>query len=106
MTFLRRAGVAVLIFFAALSAPAQFRSSIISGTVTTDDGRPVPDARIKFIRSGQPVTLITDSDGRFRYYFATPGIQNIRFEHDSVLEAGAYQGMVNPGSSLELRVVL
>lgn len=52
------------------------------------------------------MTLITDSAGRFRYYFATPGVQSIRFEHDSVLEAGSYEGTVNPGSSLELRVVL
>src|SRR5262245_6972862 len=106
VTFLRRAAVILLVFISAVSAHAQFRSSTISGTVTTDDGKPVVGARIQLTRSGQTVTLITDSTGRFRYYFANPGIQSIRFEHDSVLEAGSYEGMVNPGSSLDLRVVL
>jgi hypothetical protein len=106
VTFFQRAAIIVLIFFGAVQAHAQFRSATITGTVTTDDGRGVPDARVQFIRSGQTVTLTTDSAGRFRYYFATPGIHSFRFEHDSVLEVGAYEGVVNPGSSLDLRVVL
>jgi hypothetical protein len=89
-----------------MRAHAQFTTATVSGSVRTKDGRPIPDTRVHWSQNGQSVSLIADSDGKFFFYFATPGHHSLSFEHSSTPEVGRYEAQLSPGSSLRLTVVL
>src|SRR5262245_2910576 len=104
--FLRLSFLWFVFFSASTTLIAQYRSSTIAGTVHTDDGEPLPGARIQCVLNGRTLSLITDANGIFHFYFAAPGIYLCRFEHVSVSEAGAYEAMLRAGSSLNLTAVV
>lgn len=98
--------VIILLLVAAMPARAQYPTSTISGTVRTEEGKPVADTRIQWIQHGHPITLLTDAIGGFCYYFVEPGRRILSFEHSSTSEAGRYEALINPGALLHLTVVL
>src|SRR5206468_9891932 len=104
--FLRLSFLWFVFFSACTKLIAQYRSATIAGSVYTNEGEPLPGARIRCVLNGQTLTLVTDANGIFQFYFAAPGIYSCRFEHVSVSEAGTYEAMLRPGSTLNLTAVV
>jgi hypothetical protein len=107
--FVRRpcwALIVLYLLFPSICARAQFATATVSGSVRTTDDRPIPGARVHWSQIGQSVSLVTDSDGKFYFHFATPGHHNLTFEHSSTPAIGRYEAQLNPGFLLHLTVVL
>jgi hypothetical protein len=99
--------LASLFFFVCVtSAFAQSLSSTVSGIVSTDDGKPLPDVSIRWNQQGQSVLVSTDAEGRFTFAFTEPGIRTLRFEHTSTPAAGSYDAILHEDASMDLSVVL
>jgi hypothetical protein len=88
-----------------MPALSQYQTSTILGMVRAN-GEPVPNTRIEWTQDGQLNSLLTDSSGRFRFFFVSPGLHRLRFTHPSSTEAGEHVALVNVNASLNLDVVL
>jgi hypothetical protein len=91
----------------AMAAPAlsQYQTSTILGLVHVN-GTPIPNAQIEWTQDGQLQTLLTDSFGRFSFFFLSPGLHRFHFTHPSTLEAGVYDALIGVNSTLTLDVDL
>jgi hypothetical protein len=105
MNLLRLTGLFAIFCGAASSGMAQYRSSI-TGSIHTDKGQPVVDVQISCVHNDQSITLVSDSAGRFHWYFVPPGVYSCRFKHESVAEVAAYETTVSVGSSMNLVIIL
>jgi len=94
-----------LSFATAMPVLSQYQTSTILGLVRAN-GEPVPNARIEWTQDGQLRSLVTDSSGRFSFFFVSPGLHRFRFTHPSSMEAGEHVALVNVNASLSLDVVL
>lgn len=92
-------------FARAEPALAQYQSSTLLGLIRSN-GSPVPNVRIEWTQDGQLCSLLTDSLGRFSFYFVSPGLHKVRFTHPSTPEIGVYDALIGVNSSLNLDVVL
>ena len=102
-----KTGLLLLFFSLATAVPAlsQYQTSTVLGLVQAN-GIPVPNARIEWTQDGQLQSLLTDSLGRFSFFFVSPGLHTLRFTHPSTLEVGVYDALIGVNSSLNLDVVL
>src|SRR5512136_353275 len=92
--------------FCAAPAIAQFSTSTIRGSVSTDDGRPISNAHIRWLQDGLSISVDTDSMGQFSYLLADPGSHTLSFEHSSTAAVGLFEATTVPGSSIFLTAVL
>ena len=69
---------------------AQILTSAINGTVSREDGQPIPGTEVRRIHRGRTVSLVTDSEGHFSFHFVEPGRHVFSFEHPSVAEVGIF----------------
>jgi hypothetical protein len=80
--------------------------TVVSGSVRSEDGAPVPGVLIRWYQSGHPVTLVTDQAGSFAFYFAAPGRRVITFEHETAGRAGKFEVSFEPGTPLNLSILI
>jgi len=85
---------------------AQNLSSTVSGTVTSDDGQPLPYVSVRWIQQGQALLVSTNAAGRFSVEFAEPGIRTLQFKHSSTSMVGSYNAVLHEDSSIDLSVIL
>jgi hypothetical protein len=86
-------------------ARAQNLSSVISGSVRTEDGHPLPDTRIQLLQNGHSESLVTDESGGFSFRFAGPGRYSFTIEHASTPDIGRFSAEIGPGSSFRMAVL-
>jgi hypothetical protein len=106
LRWFRSALLALIFLPSAISANAQYSTSTIYGSVSTRDGKPILNAHVRWIQDGLPISVDTDSMGKFSYFPALPGSHTFSFEHSSTSEVGVLEIMAIPGSSICLRAVL
>lgn len=94
-----------LLFVAAAPVLAQQRTSAVTGSVVTDDGRPIPDVRVHWTQLGRPLFIATDDDGRFHFDSAEIGSQKLTFEHVSEASSVSYIAELRADAVLDLSVV-
>ncbi len=87
-------------------AVAQYSGGMISGAIQFAGDAPVSGAKIDLIQGGFAAQISSDSEGRFAFYFISPGKVEMRFSHDSSNSSGAYSAIFHPGQILHLRVIL
>ena len=100
-----------LLILLSLSVPAnpalaQHSTSTVSGSITSEDGRPLAEVRIEWDQAGQTVSLLSSAGGEFGIVFAAPGGHVLTFSHPSAGAAGRHEMILSPGTTLRLQVVL
>jgi hypothetical protein len=103
---LRPASILILLCAASFQASSQYATATISGSVKFEDGAPVPGALVQWFQGGQPITLVTDSQGEFRFHFVAPGRRVLRFEVAGSGRSGKCEVTVEPGASLNISVLI
>ena len=73
----------------------------VEGMVLDSGGEPLPGARVGFMGSNQ--SIFSDAEGRFRLGGLTEGVYRVRYDHESLREAGrrpaAVEVAVEPGQA-------
>jgi len=102
--------VAGLPLFAILLSPclirAQILTSTVSGTVSSEEGHPLPGTVVQWVEQGRTISVLTDEKGSFSLPFVNPGLQVFRFEHPSIADWGDFEIRVDPQHELNLQVVM
>jgi hypothetical protein len=80
--------------------------SVFTNDVFTNDRKPILDGvRIRWMQNGRPMTLISDSAGRFTINFLSPGRYVFEFNRSSTLERGRYEAVMGQSDSLHIAVI-
>ena len=100
----------VILFFIPGNAISQYSPGIIDGIIRGSDGKPVAGAKIcvlhdeSGIEDGVEAQTVSDSEGRFTFFFINPGRTILHFDHDSMEGTAAYKTRLYPGQILRLEV--
>ena len=80
--YARRGAILAVLVLAAANVTAQERFGTLRGTVTDQQGQPVPAVTVTVTNavSGEPRVYITDNNGQYLAPDLTPGRYNIAFE--------------------------
>jgi hypothetical protein len=85
-------------------ATAQYTPGLITGTIQTGEGNPVSGVRIGLILERMTAQTLSDSEGRFAFFFVDPGQVVVQFEHGSMPAIMEYKTDIYPGQILHLTV--
>lgn len=102
--------VRMAFFIILLSAPSALLSaqySTVSGSIYSDDGKPLSEhVLIQWTQNGRRMTLTPVLYGRFGINFLPPGRYLFRFTHRLIPETGLYEAVLGRSDSLHLEIIL
>ena len=99
-------GALMLSIFTPAGAVGQYTPGMISGTIHTEEGVPLPGAKVDLVQEGSAARTFSDSNGSFVFHFANAGQIEIRIKDDKLSVNGAYKSVMYPGQVLRLQVFL
>ncbi|HEX9944478.1 MAG TPA: carboxypeptidase regulatory-like domain-containing protein [Thermoanaerobaculia bacterium] len=100
------AAAVALLLASALPAFAQLQTGDLYGTVTDEQGQPLPGVTVTLSGVGAPQVQVTDEEGNFRFLNLYPGTYGVKAELEGFSEIAYPDINIRVGGKADLRITL